>query len=176
MTGHECYHCKGWVDAGEQHDCWTTTERALTGDLPEDLQDAYARLREAAAGFGDQRIYASHNSIMFARRTCYFFVRPKRSFLEVCIFLGRTVTAPQVRKATRASSVKVAHMLHVRHRDEVEVPVTEWLREAYDLQEQKAAPTPRRVRATAGAAGRRPRKAAAQPAKARAVKKRKPRK
>ena len=46
--GHECYHCKQWVAAGETHDCWSTTESALTRDLHEDLQDAYDRLREAA--------------------------------------------------------------------------------------------------------------------------------
>src|SRR6478735_11359406 len=72
--GHECYHCKQWVAAGEAHDCWTTTEAALTRELAEDLQDAYERLREAAVEFGEQRIYASHSSIMFARKSCYFFV------------------------------------------------------------------------------------------------------
>ena len=44
---------------GEAHDCWTTTEAALTADLSEDLKDAWERLRETAADFGDQRIYAS---------------------------------------------------------------------------------------------------------------------
>jgi len=67
MAGHECYHCKQWVEAGEPHDCWTTTERALTQDLPEDLRDAWERLREAASELGEQRIYASHHSIMFAQ-------------------------------------------------------------------------------------------------------------
>ena len=83
MKGHECYHCKQWVAEGEAHDCWTTTESALTKDLSEDLQDAYERLRDAAVDLGEQRIYASHSSIMFARKACYFFVRPKRNFLEV---------------------------------------------------------------------------------------------
>src|SRR3954462_2277939 len=105
MTGHECYHCKQWVDEGEKHDCWTTTEAALTEELSEELRDAWARLREAAASLGEQRIYASHNSIMFARETCYCYVRPRRSFLEVCVFLGRTVKAPQVRRVTAASRV-----------------------------------------------------------------------
>jgi|SRR6516165_2434735 len=50
---------------GEEHDCWTTTEEALTQDLSEELRDAWERLRETAARFGDQRIYASHKSIMF---------------------------------------------------------------------------------------------------------------
>lgn len=83
MVGRECYHCKQWVEEGVTHDCWTTTEEALTRDLPEDLREAWERLRETAASFGDQRIYASHKSIMFSRKSCYFFVRPKRSFLEV---------------------------------------------------------------------------------------------
>ena len=133
MAGRECYHCKQWVEEGEAHDCWTTTERALTQDLPEDLRDAWERVRETAASFGDQRIYASHNSIMFARKACYFFVRPKKSFLEVCVFLGRAVKAPQVRRVDRTSKSKVVHVIQIRHRDEVEAPFTEWLQEAYDF-------------------------------------------
>jgi Domain of unknown function (DUF5655) len=132
MAGRECYHCKQWVEEGDAHDCWTTTEAALTQDLSEDLREAWARLREAAADLGEQRIYASHNSIMFSRKSCYFFVRPKKSFLEVCVFLGRTVKAPQVRRIVPASKSKVAHLIQIRHRDEVEAPITDWLQEAYD--------------------------------------------
>jgi hypothetical protein len=139
MAGRECYHCKQWVEEGEAHDCWTTTEAALTRDLSEDLQDAWDRLRETAVSFGDQRIYASHKSIMFSRTSCYFFVRPKRSFLEICVFLGRTVRAPQVRRVDRASKTKVVHFIQIRHRDEVEAPITDWLREAYELADALAA-------------------------------------
>jgi len=133
--GHECFHCKQWVKAGEAHDCWTTTEAALTKDLSEDLRDAWERLRDTAAAFGDQRIYASHSSIMFSRKSCYFFVRPKRSYLEVCVFLGRTVKAPQVRKVVDSSKTKRVHILRVTHRDEVETPITDWLQEAYEVSE-----------------------------------------
>src|ERR1700749_4112097 len=55
MAGHECYHCKQWIEEGEAHDCWTTTEGALTADLPEDLRDAWERLRESAVEIGDPR-------------------------------------------------------------------------------------------------------------------------
>lgn len=132
-AGRECYHCKQWIEKGEEHDCWTTTEAALTADLSEDLQDAWQRLRETAVEFGEQRIYASLRSIMFSRRSCYFFVRPKRSFLEVCVFLPRSIKAPQVKKSVQSSKVKVAHLIQVRHRDEVESPLTDWLQEAYDF-------------------------------------------
>ena len=141
MAGRECYHCKQWVEEGEAHDCWTTTEAALTRDLPEDLQDAWQRLRETAAELGDQRIYASHNSIMFSRKSCYFFVRPKKTFLEVCVFLGRAVKGPQIRHVDRSSKSKLVHVLRITHRDEVEAPVTDWLREAYDFSGLKAAKT-----------------------------------
>jgi hypothetical protein len=141
MSGRECYHCKQWIEEGEKHDCWTTTETALTQDLSGDLQDAWERLRETAASFGDQRIYASHKSVMFSRKSCYFFVRPKRNFLEVCVFLGRTLKAPQVRRVDRASKHKIVHVIQIRHRDEVEAPITEWLREAYELSDVLASNT-----------------------------------
>ena len=133
MAARQCYHCKRRVAEGEAHDCWTTTERALTQDLSAPLREAWERLRETAADFGEQRIYASHNSIMFSRRSCYFFVRPKKSFLEVCIFLGRTVRAPQIRRAAPASKSKTVHTVQIRHRDEVEPPLTDWLLEAYEF-------------------------------------------
>jgi len=139
MAGRRCYHCKQWIEDGEAHDCWTTTEAALTQDLSEDLQDAWERLRETAADFGEQRIYASHKSIMFSRNVCYFFVRPKRSFLEVCVFLRRTVKAPQVRRVDEASKSKMVHFIQIRHRDEVEPPITDWLREAYELADARTA-------------------------------------
>ena len=132
-AGRECYHCKQWIAEGETHDCWTTTEAALTADLSEDLKDAWERLRETAADFGDQRIYASGTAIMFSRESCYFFVRPKRSFLQVCVFLGRTVRSPLVRRVERKSKSKLANIIHITHRDEVESPLVDWLREAYDL-------------------------------------------
>jgi hypothetical protein len=139
MGGRECHHCKQWIAEGEAHDCWTTTEAALTGDLSEDLRDAWERLRETALAFGDQRVYASGTAIMFSRASCYFFVRPRRSFLQVCVFLGRAVRAPQVRRVERKSSAKLVNIVHIRHRDEVEPPITDWLREAYDLPDTLAA-------------------------------------
>ena len=138
-AGHECYHCKQWVGKDEAHDCWTTTEGALTADLSEDLREAWDRLRESAVEFGEQRIYASHHSIMFARKTCYFFVRPKKKFLEVCIFLDRPIKDPRVRRVERPSRKKVANVVRVTHRDEVEEPLTDWLREAYELPDRLAA-------------------------------------
>jgi hypothetical protein len=172
MAGRECFHCKQWVEETEAHNCWTTTEAALTCDLSEDLREAWERLRETAVAFGDQRIYASHNSIMFSRKSCYFFVRPKRNFLEVCVFLGRTVKAPQVRRADRSSKSKVANIIQIRHRDEVESPITDWLEEAYGLsdvlarlattranstRQPRSGPKKAKARRKRGTAARRPR-------------------
>lgn len=148
MKGHECYHCKQWIPAGEAHDCWTTTEAALTKDLPEDLQDAYARLRETAVEFGEQRIYASHSSIMFSRKACHFFVRPKRKHLELVIFLGRAVKSPHIKKVVESSRSKRAHIIRITHRDEVEPPITDWMLEAYKLQDLMPGSQKRKVRKT----------------------------
>jgi hypothetical protein len=146
VAGRECYHCKQWIEEGEPHDCWTTTETALTRELSEDLRDAWERLRETASEFGEQRIYASHNSIMFSRKSCYFFVRPKRSFLEVCVFLGRAVKSPLVKRSVPSSKTKFANLIPLKHRDQVEAPITDWLREAYECSEVPArSPKPTRA-------------------------------
>jgi hypothetical protein len=146
MPQRQCHHCKEWIDADAPHDCWTTTESALTGELSDELQEAYERLRETAASFGEQRIYASHHCIMFSRKACYFFVRPKPSALEICIFLGRALEAPQVRSARATSKTKIAHILHIRHRDEVEPPITDWIREAYEASDHLSTPKGRLAR------------------------------
>jgi len=135
----QCYHCKQWIAEDEPHDCWTTTEAALTRDLAPDLLEAWERLRETASEFGVQRIYASHSSIMFSRRSCYFFVRPKRTFLEVCVFLGRTVSGPEIRRVEKSSATKFVHFVRITHRDQVEAPITDWLREAYEYAERPPA-------------------------------------
>lgn len=148
-AGDECHHCKQWIDEGEAHDCWTTTESALTADLSEDLREAWARIRETAAAFGDQRIYASGTAIMFSRKSCYFFVRPRRSLLQVCVFLDRAVRTPQVRRVERKSTSKLVNIVHITHRDEVESPFVDWLQEAYDLPDKLTVPgakRPKRLR------------------------------
>ena len=143
MAGRQCYHCKQWIEEGDAHDCWTTTEAALTSELTDDLRDAWERLRETASEFGEQRIYASHNSIMFSRKSCYFFVRPKRTYLELSVFLPRRLKAPQIRRVDAASKSKFVHTIPIRHRDEVESPITDWLRQAYDFADPDA-PQPAR--------------------------------
>jgi hypothetical protein len=149
MRAHECHHCGQWIEEGEAHDCWTTTEAALTQDLSDDLRDAWERIRETAVEFGEQRIYASGTAIMFSRQACYFFVRPRRSHLQLCVFLGRAIRAAQVRRVERTSTTKVVNILHITHRDEVESPITDWLREAYEFPEQLAAGKAKGTRKTA---------------------------
>ena len=80
---------------------------------------------------------------MFSRKSCYFFVRPKRSFLQVSVFLGRAIRAPQVRRVERKSTSKLVNIIHITHRDEVESPFVDWLREAYDLQDKPIDDTPK---------------------------------
>jgi hypothetical protein len=168
MARRQCYHCKDWIEAGEPHDCWTTTESALTADLTEDLRDAWERLRETAVELGDQRIYASHKSIMFSRKSCYFFVRPKKSFLEVCVFLPRALKHPRVRRVVSSSKTKFAHIIPVRHRDEVEAPITDWLQEAYERAGAEAPPPTRRATRPSGRSVKRAAPARSRPRRRRA--------
>lgn len=127
-----CYHCKALLEPGVEHRCPEVTEAGLTAHLGEELRDAWERLRASAAALGDQRIYASHNSIMFARKTCYAFVRPKKKALELVVFLHRALSSPHIRRVDAVSKTKWAHTVNLVHRDQVETPLTDWLREAYE--------------------------------------------
>jgi hypothetical protein len=69
-------------------------------------------------------------------------VRPKKSFLEVCVFLGRPLKHPRVRRVDPSSKSKFVHFIQVKHRDEVEAPITDWLLEAYDLAADRPATPP----------------------------------
>ena len=76
---------------------------------------------------------------MFSRKSCYFFVRPKKSFLEVVRVPRPRGEGAADEACERPSKTKVAHIIQITHRDEVEAPITDWLREAYDFMAPAAA-------------------------------------
>jgi Domain of unknown function (DUF5655) len=108
------------------------TEAELIEGLDEDLRDAWQELRAFAAGLGAQRIYASALSIMFSRKVCYFFVRPKKTFLEVWIFLPCKIEGLTSMHGP-AKKVKYCNLFKLIHSDQVEEPLTGWIREAFDF-------------------------------------------
>jgi hypothetical protein len=114
------------------HRTHEVTEKELVGGLNEDLQDAWEKLRDFGASLGEQRIYASHNSIMFSKKVCYFFARPKKSFIEVWIFLPREVKGLKSMRSAKKIE-KYCNLFKLIHPDQVEEPLTDYLREAYDF-------------------------------------------
>ena len=100
----------------------------------EDLVDAWTKLRDFTESLGEQRIYTSAKAIMFARRICHAFVRPKKSYLELCFFLNHPLKNDEV-KVQKLSKVKYAHTFRLVHSDQVEEPLTDWLRQAFELSE-----------------------------------------
>jgi hypothetical protein len=108
------------------------TEAELIDGLGEDLRDAWQKLRAFAANLGPQRIYASALSIMFSRKVCYFYVRPKKSFLEVWIFLPREIEGLTTMRGP-AKKVKFCNLFKLVHADQVEEPLTDWISAAYDF-------------------------------------------
>jgi hypothetical protein len=116
--------------APERHYDWNVTEAELIDGLDEDLRDAWQKLRAFAAGLGTQRIYASAQSIMFSKKVCYFFVRPRKTFLEVWIFLPRKIEGLRSMQGP-TKKVKYCNLFKVVHADQIEEPLTDWIREAF---------------------------------------------
>ncbi len=108
------------------------TEAELIDGLDENLRDAWQKLRVFAARLGPQRIYASALSIMFARKVCYFYVRPRKTFLEVWIFLPREIEGlTSMHGPTK--KVRYCNLFKLIHADQVEEPLTGWIHEAFDF-------------------------------------------
>jgi hypothetical protein len=100
--------------------------------MSEDLRDAWYRLKETFLSYGPQRTYTSFRSLMFARKTCHAFVRPKKTYLELCFFLREAVDSPMLKAVTQVSKTKYSHAFALKHSDQVEPPLTDWLREAFE--------------------------------------------
>ena len=108
------------------------TEAELIKGLDEDLREAWKKIRAFAVDLGTPRIYASAQSIMFAKKLCYFYVRPRKKFLEVWIFLPRKIEGLTFMQGP-SKKEKYCNLFKLTHADQVEEPLTDWLREAYDF-------------------------------------------
>jgi len=111
---------------------WGATEEELVQTLDENLFYAWIKLRKFSVSLGPQRIYASPKAIMFSKKICFFFVRPKKAYLEIWIFLPRKIES--LKSVQSAKKIpKFCNMMKVLHADQIEAPLTEWIREAYEF-------------------------------------------
>ncbi len=110
----------------------TFTEAELIDGLSEDLRDAWKKLRAFAVTLGTQRIYASAQSIMFAKKVCYFYVSPRKTALEVWIFLPHKLKGLTFMQGP-GKKVKYCNLFKAVHPDQIEEPLTDWLREAFEF-------------------------------------------
>ena len=116
----------------EHHpDHYNTSEEFLIQPLEEELKDAWFAIRQFGESLGEQRIYASGRAIMFSKKVCYFFVRPKKSFFEVVIFL-KEKKAESDFKIQPVSKTKFAHTFKLIHSDQIEGTLTDSITEAYN--------------------------------------------
>lgn len=109
------------------------TEQEQFSGLSDDLRDAWTTLKSLLLNFGEQEMRTSHRSIMFARKTCYAFVRPKKSFIELNFFLPKPLKSEFLKKVDAVSKTKWVHVLQLTHRDQIEEPLTKWVREAFEF-------------------------------------------
>jgi hypothetical protein len=115
-------------------DRWKTSEFALTKHLDEDLQDAWKKLKEFSLSLGEQKMYASGKAIMFSKKTCFFFVRPQKTYLEVVIFLKDKSQIEGFKPSRAVSKTKYAHSFKLIHSDQVEGELTEAILRAFNLE------------------------------------------
>lgn len=110
-----------------------TTEKSLTENLNEDLYEAWEKLKKYSLSLGPQRVYASGKSIMFSKKHCFFFVRPKKSFLEVVVFLSDKNNIKGFKSVQSVSKSKYSHTFKLIHSDQVEGDLVNAVQRAYQM-------------------------------------------
>lgn len=116
----------------EHHpDHYNKSEPFLIDPLSEELKDAWYKLREFGESLGEQTIYASGKAIMFKKSVCYFFVRPKKSYLEVVVFLKSDEAREGFKEPTAVSKTKYSHVFKLVHADQVEASLTDAIKQSY---------------------------------------------
>ncbi len=115
----------------KQAESGAISQASLLDGLHEDLIDAFHKLKEFALELGPQRSYASGKAIMFSRDVCYFFVRPKKSYLEVVVMLPQAEKIGSFHKVVAVSKSKWAHTFKLVHADQAEGELTEAVAAAY---------------------------------------------
>ena len=132
----KCKVCLGFflLSEKESHVCVVPTEEAVVSifEDSEELRDAWNKFRTFASSLGDQRIYASAKAIMFSKTVCYLFVRPKKTKLEVCVFLPETTRHPLIKSVREDRPGKVGHVFFIEHEDQIDEPVVDWIRLAFE--------------------------------------------
>ncbi len=108
-----------------------TTEAELLAPLSIELKSAWIKLKKYSLTLGDQKIYASGKAIMFSKKHCFFFVRPRKTFLEVVIFLPEPHHQKDFKSITAVSKKKFAHTFKLIHEDQVEGVLTTAIEKAY---------------------------------------------
>ncbi len=109
---------------------WKTTESALLKGAAPQLIEAYLKLRGLALELDIPRIYASGKAIMFSGQACYFFVRPKKTYFEVVVFLGHAKKRTSFQSVRAVSSKKWSHHFKLLDPDQVEGELTDALMES----------------------------------------------
>ena len=108
------------------------TEAELFADLPEDVDAAWKKLRAFVKKLGpDQSAHTSNRSIMFKREQLFAFVTPKKTAFELYIILPRVIESELIRNF-QSTKTRTCHLLKINHVDQVDEPITDWLREAFE--------------------------------------------
>lgn len=112
-------------------DHYNRSESFLIENKSEDLQEAWYKIREFGESLGPQKIYASGRAIMFSKKVCCFFVRPKKTFLETVIFLSNKKLIDGFHSVKPSTKTKYAHTFKLVHADQVEGALADAITQAY---------------------------------------------
>ena len=130
-----CKSCRGFfpIQEKESHACLVPSPESVMSELTETQFEIWEQFKLLVQEFSDYYCYASKRSVMFSRRVCFCFLRPRSKDIEIFFFLGRELDSSIINKVEKRSETKFAHRVILKHSERLEEPLTSWLHEAYEF-------------------------------------------
>jgi hypothetical protein len=101
------------------------------------VRETFDRLLEVVERVGPFSVLAEKTRIALQVRMSFAALMPGRQWLDGHVVLARRLDSPRFRRVDVYSPRNVVHAFRLRSPDEVDEEVEGWLREAYEVGEQR---------------------------------------
>ena len=126
-----------FANANQRHSCVVASVEQHLAGKGELAAELYRRFARAVEACGPVTLAPARTRIGFQVRMIFSAVTVRRDRLDAHVVLARRLEHPRFTRIETVSPRNHVHHFRIRHPDEIDADVGAWLREAYEVGEQK---------------------------------------
>lgn len=134
-----CPKCKReFKNRNQDHTCGIFTIESVF-EKYSDTFPLFEKIRNTVSTFGDVKVTAVKNAIMFSVQTNFLVLKPHNGFMGVEFTSMQSHNEFPVERCVKISKTRYAHILKIDSQENIDAQLINWLKEAYksDLPHEK---------------------------------------